>query len=334
MHMCIRNRLVHLGVVLILGLLASGIASAQATRTWISGVGDDANPCSRTAPCKTFPGAISKTAAGGIIDVLDPGGFGTVTVTKSITLENDGAIGGITSPGVNGIIVNDGGAGTAVVTLRGLSLDGLGLTVTTAGVRGVWFLSGKQLIVENCDIGNFTDATNGGGITFTPSNAASLIVRDSTIHTNGNAFDPSNPEDSTIQGAGILIAPSGGVSAHALLENVRLVGGSNNGLQVFGPATVVVSNSTIGENANHGIWAIGTSGAVGMSLENVVISGNPQAGVFAEGAGAAIRLSNSTITGSTQGIRASSGGSIVSFGNNRILGNTVDGNPTSTSAQR
>ena len=66
-------------------------ASAQATRTWISGVGDDANPCSRTAPCKTFAGAISKTAEGGEINALDPGGYGAVTITKSITIDGGSA---------------------------------------------------------------------------------------------------------------------------------------------------------------------------------------------------------------------------------------------------
>src|SRR5215469_15992170 len=87
------------GLVLLLGVLMAGPVLAQATRTWVSGVGDDANPCSRTAPCKTFAGAISKTATGGVIDVLDPGGFGGVTITKSITLENVGEIGGILASG-------------------------------------------------------------------------------------------------------------------------------------------------------------------------------------------------------------------------------------------
>ncbi len=84
------------------------IVHAQATRTWVSGVGDDANPCSRTAPCKTFAGAISKTAAGGVISVLDPGGFGAVTITKAITIESEGAIGGILVSSANGITVNAG----------------------------------------------------------------------------------------------------------------------------------------------------------------------------------------------------------------------------------
>src|SRR5664279_5097882 len=92
---------------------------AQATRTWVSGVGDDANPCSRTAPCKTFAGAISKTAAGGEIDCLDSGGFGGVTITKSITLEGAGGLGSILVAGAPGITIN--GAGI-VVKLRNLSI--------------------------------------------------------------------------------------------------------------------------------------------------------------------------------------------------------------------
>src|ERR1700753_3324242 len=87
------------------GLFATS-AQAQASRTWVSGVGDDVNPCSRTAPCKTFPGAISKTAANGEINCLDPGGFGTVTITKSISIVCDFTEGGVLSANVNGIIVN------------------------------------------------------------------------------------------------------------------------------------------------------------------------------------------------------------------------------------
>src|SRR5215203_3402572 len=81
-------------------------AHAQATRTWVSGVGDDANPCSRTAPCKTFAGAISKTAAGGEIDCLDPGGFGAVTIIKPITIDCIGTLGSILAAGTNGVIIS------------------------------------------------------------------------------------------------------------------------------------------------------------------------------------------------------------------------------------
>src|SRR3954470_15467436 len=99
----------------------------MATRTWVSGVGDDANPCSRTAPCKTFAGAISKTAAGGEIDVIDPGGFGTVTITKSITIDGQGTMASILASATNGINVN-AGAGDTVI-LRNLSINGAGTTL-------------------------------------------------------------------------------------------------------------------------------------------------------------------------------------------------------------
>jgi hypothetical protein len=133
--------------------LWSGGAHAQATRTWVSGVGDDVNPCSRTAPCKTFAGAISKTAAGGEIDVLDPGGFGTVTITKAITIDGGGTLASILASGTNGINVNAGAAD--IVILRNLSINGAG---TTLGLNGVNFLSGLRLIVENCTMENFSQS--------------------------------------------------------------------------------------------------------------------------------------------------------------------------------
>src|SRR5438552_9725400 len=105
-------RLVHCVSLLILLVSVSTSAMAQATRTWVSGVGDDVNPCSRTAPCKTFAGAISKTAAGGEIDTLDPGGFGAVTITKSITIEGAGTLASVLSSGVPGLIINDSGSGS------------------------------------------------------------------------------------------------------------------------------------------------------------------------------------------------------------------------------
>src|SRR5947208_448114 len=93
----------------------ASMAQAQATRTWVSGVGDDANPCSRTAPCKTFAGAISKTAVGGEISVLDPGGFGAVTITKAITINGDGTLAGLLAATVNGIIVNAGASDDVII---------------------------------------------------------------------------------------------------------------------------------------------------------------------------------------------------------------------------
>src|SRR5262249_10898802 len=119
-------------------LLHTDPAAAQATRTWVSGVGDDVNPCSRTAPCKTFAGAISKTATGGEINCLDPGGFGAVTITKSLTIScpSTGTASVLAAGLFAGIIVNIGTAGAKVV-LEGLDIDGvsLGATPGTHGVR-------------------------------------------------------------------------------------------------------------------------------------------------------------------------------------------------------
>src|SRR5213080_3362095 len=135
--------------LLVTVILAVPAAQAQATRTWVSGVGDDANPCSRTAPCKTFAGAISKTAACGEISVLDPGGFGAVTITKSITINGDGTLAGILASLVNGVIVNAGASDTII--LRSISING-----ACNGLDAIRFLAGKHLHVENCTIYGFT----------------------------------------------------------------------------------------------------------------------------------------------------------------------------------
>ncbi|HEY5837427.1 MAG TPA: hypothetical protein VIT19_00225 [Pyrinomonadaceae bacterium] len=138
----------------------ASMAQAQATRTWVSGVGDDVNPCSRTAPCKTYAGAISKTAANGEISTLDPGGFGAVTITKGMTIDGTtgAGFGSILASGTSGVIINDAGVSVAVVTLRNLSINGAS---TTAG-SGIRFLAGKALIIENCDISGFTGTGSVG----------------------------------------------------------------------------------------------------------------------------------------------------------------------------
>src|SRR5258706_5673716 len=131
--------------IAILMLAFTAVAQAQATRTWVSGVGDDANPCSRTAPCKTFAGSISKTASGGEINVLDPGGFGGVTIIKPITISSEGFEAGVLVSGTNAIIVN--APTSAVVVLRGLDIEGLG-----TGLTGIKVLAAGVVHVENCTI--------------------------------------------------------------------------------------------------------------------------------------------------------------------------------------
>src|SRR3954454_23782265 len=133
-------------------LLASAPASAQATRTWVSGVGDDANPCSRTAPCKTFAGAISKTAAGGEMNCLDPGGFGGVTTIKAMTFNCGYTLGSILVAGVPGITVNAGVNDR--VSIRGIQLTGINQTAT-AGTIGIRILAASTVSIEGSVISNF-----------------------------------------------------------------------------------------------------------------------------------------------------------------------------------
>src|SRR5688572_30743174 len=148
-------------------LAISSVAQAQATRTWVSGVGDDVNPCSRTAPCKTFAGAISKTASGGEISVLDPGGFGAITITRSITIDGTGTMGSILGSGTTGIIINITGAADPVkaVRIRGLSINGAG-----SGLQGIKVIAAHKVSIEDTVIDGFTS----DGITVVVPGAAQV----------------------------------------------------------------------------------------------------------------------------------------------------------------
>jgi hypothetical protein len=166
--------------LVLIALALPSSASAQATRTWVSGVGDDANPCSRTAPCKTFAGAISKTANGGEINCLDPGGFGGVTITKSLTIKCQYTEGGVLVSGTNAIVVNATASDT--VTLRGLDINGIGTGATTSLV-GVKVLSASKVNIFDSEVYRFK-----AGIANVPTAASAntkLIVKNTHIHDNG-----------------------------------------------------------------------------------------------------------------------------------------------------
>lgn len=164
-----------LAALMAICLIASP-AAAQASRTWVSGVGDDANPCSRTAPCKTFAGAISKTAAGGEISVLDPGGFGAVTITKSISIVAEGSEGGILASLTNGVTIN---SATAVVYLRGLIIEGKG-----DGLNGVNIVAAKNVVIENCVVRGFRAAGPANGAAVKATGTAKVTVVRSTLADN------------------------------------------------------------------------------------------------------------------------------------------------------
>ncbi|MEO7935383.1 MAG: hypothetical protein ABIR27_03920 [Dokdonella sp.] len=312
------SRFVRVGFQVLVFFVAcmSSQVYAQATRTWVSGVGDDANPCSRTAPCKTFAGAISKTAAGGVIDALDPAGFGAVTITKSITIEADGAIASVLVSGTNGIIIN---AANVDVVLRNIKFVGLG-----TGLNGIRFLQGSSLLVEKSSIEGFTQS----GISIESSTAMKLSVLDSVIRGNGSA--------GVATGGGITIQPTTSGSVRGILDHVQIVQNLGSGLRVgspdvatLGPISLTVRDSVTSTSSDNGILVAGGNSASQVMLDNVLSAENG-VGVFASGANALIRMSGSTVHGNTQGIQATVGGQVVSFGDNRIRGNIGDGAPTST----
>lgn len=288
-----------------LALVAAASASAQATRTWVSGVGDDVNPCSRTAPCKTFAGAISETATGGEISVLDAGGFGAVTITKSITISADGQVSSVLDSGSNGVVVN-APAGSKV-TLRGLEIEG-----AATGVNGVRFIGGGTLVVDHCRISNHLSSGAGNGIDFQPNSTdAELIVTNTDITHNG--------------GSGIVVRPAG-VTANVTVQHTRLAN-NNAGLRIE-TGGIVTADDVFSVSNTFGGFNVINGGKL-----NLVKSTSSHNQVGVRSSAATVRVSDCTVTNnSADGLVALSGGSIVSFGDNKVAGNTPDGAPTSTTS--
>jgi hypothetical protein len=296
------------------------MTQAQATRTWVSGVGDDVNPCSRTAPCKTFAGAISKTAVDGEIDALDPGGFGAVTITKAITI--DGSATGLASilgSGVVGAVTVNitANSGSNFVQLRSLSINGSGTTFGQNGVRIVNGVAGMSVSVENCVIWSFR-AGNGRGISDERTQSGKLYVEDTIIKNNS--------------GTGALVIPGGGATVNAVFSNVRFESNTGSGLGAEPNTKVTANNCVAVNNGSRGFVAEGAASAE-LNLNNCVSSHNAT-GVSATG-GATTRMSNTIITNNpTLGVDFSGGGTVVTFGNCSITangggaaGNTPNGTP-------
>ena len=283
------------GILLCAGLMAATMAHAQATRTWVSGVGDDANPCSRTAPCKTFAGAISKTAAGGEISVLDPGGFGAVTITKSITINGDGTLAGILSAGTNGIIIN--AAAADKVVLRSLSINGAG-----TGLNGIRYLAGGQVVIEDSTI---TGVTTRGIDVQVPS-GGTLIVRNVTISRAATGIFMSST-------SGSIVATIDELGADGL----------TTGLEVSTNGFAIVRNSSFTRN-NTGVL-VSVSGA-NANIDSSMISFNGT-GVNANANGSAVRLSDNDIYTNTTGVAAVAGATYLQSGN-RVSGNGASAVPT------
>jgi hypothetical protein len=291
-------------------LACATAAQAQATRTWVSGVGDDANPCSRTAPCKTFAGAISKTADGGEIDCLDPGGFGAVTITKGITIDGQGTLGSILSAATNGVIVNDT-TNTKTIILRNITINGVG-----TGINGIRVLTGRTIIVENVAINGVTN--NGIDINHAAgAPTIEVIVKGSDIRNcTQNAIGITNASANQV-----VVAVS-----DSKLQRC------NNGISTGTNGRVTVSNTQLTHNVANGITNTASNSIV--NVDACVISFNGLTGITSSGgADRIVRISRCSITQNGTGLSASGGGLIQSAGNNFNFGNGTDGAPTSTPGQ-
>jgi hypothetical protein len=306
----------------LLALALPASASAQATRTWVSGVGDDQNPCSRTAPCKTFAGAISKTAAGGIMMALDDGSFGSLTIGKPITVDGGKHQAGmLAANGSNGINVSIDPAFAPAnhvtngrVVLKNLRVEGnVAIPPTggfTPGLNGVRITHARSVKLHNVDIGFFSRS----GVSIEPPNGTTsrVVVNNSQIHDNG--------------GAGVMAAPAGNGVARVSVRSNQL---DDNGCGIvasrFGISNVFATNC--GTNAPNT-----TTGTVAINAFDNQIADSNTSAVLANGNSTTIRIGANSITGSLgPALSAPNTGSILTWDDNWIAGNPGgDGASTGT----
>jgi hypothetical protein len=295
-------------------LFAAAPAQAQATRTWVSGVGDDANPCSRTAPCKTFAGAISKTALNGEINCLDPGGFGAITITKSITIDCHEIFASILNSGTNGVNIPFDSFNQAdvrkTVRLRNINFNGIDTGVNGIRITGGTVIAAGVVIIEDCLIdGNFAGAARG--IADERVGGGELYVSNTTIRNTGSI--------------GIFVAPPTGAGARleVALDNMR-VQNSFIGIAMGSNVRALINRVVVSGNSLIGIAVGSPQAAVEANISNSEISNNAT-GVQNTGGPTTIRLTNNDISFNGTGVSGPS----QSHATNRIQGNASPGNAPS-----
>ena len=283
--------------LLVYALSTASPVAAQAVRTWISTTGDDVNPCVRTAPCRTWAGAIAKTASGGEIDALDPGIFGTVAITKSITLDGGGQLlASMQATGTDGIVVVAGPAD--IVTLRNLKLEGLlgdGSKPASAGVNGINYKSGAALIVENCVIDGFSSAGIRGLLT----SSGQLTVSGTSISNIGTAAVSLTTTTGTL---------------FATLDKLRITNVQNGVVTKVG--AVASLNDSILSQIPHGAGLFVQDGT--LTAAHNTISNAGYAAVYARGG--IVRLDGNNLYNNVVGIQTGAG-TVTTLGNNILAGN-------------
>jgi hypothetical protein len=296
-------------LIAVVVLLSLGTATmhGQATRSWVSSFGSDANPCSRTAPCKTFAGALAQTVAGGEIDVLDPGSYGPVTISQAVTIDGGGQIASVLVSSGNGVVVQAGP--NDVVILRNLQVNGIG-----AGANGIRFLSGKNLSIENCVIFGFVQ--NGVSINLSAAGTAHIV--DSVIKNNGSC---SGAGCTSGTGDGIFATTSSGTALVAVY-NTKIIGASNNGVEAGSNSRITVDRSLVSASLNNGVMADGTAGLCNIGIDNsdILYGGN---GTTASNSGCFVNVSHTTIAyNSGTAYNPTNGGAVIAFGTG-TTGNVV-----------
>ena len=295
-------------VLVLLGLTLPSAAFGQATRTWVSGVGDDANPCSRTAPCKTFAGAISKTASGGEINCLDPGGFGGVTITKALTIKCHYTEGGVLVAGTNAIVIN--AAATDKVTLRGLDINGVGTGAQTSLV-GIKVLSARSVHIIDSEVYRFK-----AGISLQSTVANSKVIVDgSHIHDNGIGV---------FNGAGNNAATP---STITLRNNIIAENTCNVVASAFGANASTPDPST---NCGTATAATGILTGARINAFDNLIGDADNIGILSRGNTAIVRIGGNIITNNAVSMLSLNTGAIKSFQDNYIDGNAATNPPTAT----
>ena len=292
-------------------LMVSGIASAQATRTWISGTGDDANPCSRTAPCRTWAGAISKTARNGEMNSLDPNGAGPLTITKSITVDGSHQLSGVlASGGFNAYIVNVTdfvNDPNATVIIRGLDINGAG-----TGLNGIRILSAKNVIIEDCKIYGFRAAGGGHGIDIvSPVAGMNVTIRNSTISNNGTM--------------GIRVTSTGAGSTNLTVENSLISENGSHAIDLIQNANLVVANSRLIANAGGGVISEAASTNANIMMSAIAFN---SVGATALN-GSQVRLLASAVWKNGTSVS----GNVSSHQNNSVVDNGVNTLPTGIGQQ-
>jgi hypothetical protein len=286
----------------------SATPAAAQTRTWVSGTGSDANPCSRTAPCQTFAGAFSKTAAGGQITCLDPSGFGTLNITKSITVDCTGTQGSILASGTTGIIVN--GAGINVV-LRNLQID----SANNAVGNGIRILNARNVIIDNVTIENFAGtAANGRGITIETAVA-------------GVGVQVTNSRILNVTNFGIHSAPTAG-NVVLNVRNTDILRSGNSAIFLFNATAASISECLLANNVGAGVAL--QNATTTAQIANCDISFNGFGIANGLGGASVARLYGNSLTGNGIGVRIDAG-SVFTYGNNGIRGNSGNETPTQPS---